>query len=251
MSLRAILLPLILSMPLPAFGQEKPANKIRTLPGAQADGSVRLPNTWSIKPVGKQIELGDFPVNVALHPGGKWLAVLHAGYGDHEIMLVELDAKKTRVRSRVILDQTFVGLTFSPDGKQLFASGGEFDLVHMFDFEDGFLSRQRKLPIPPTKSDKFIPGGLAVHPNGKSIFVAGVWGHGVCLLPTDNPKDGLIVPLGEDSFPNSCLVDAKGKRLLCQPVEQVCRRGSRSRQEGSRANFGDREASDRNALRPR
>ncbi len=213
MSLRTFLLLLLLTIPLQAGGQEQPENKPRTLPGVQADGSVMLPNTWSIKPVGKQIELGDFPVNIAVHPGGKWLAVLHAGYGDHEIILVDLQAKKERVRSRVILEQTFIGLTFSPDGKHLFASGGEFDLVHMFDFQDGFLNNQRKLPIPPTKTDKFIPGGLAVHPDGKTVYVAGVWGHGVCVLPIDNAKEGVVLPLGEDCFPNSCLVDAKGKRL--------------------------------------
>src|ERR1700677_43346 len=214
MSLRTLLVLLILPLSLQAADPEKPANKIRTLPGVQPDGSVRLPNTWSIKPVGKHIELGDFPVNIALHPGGKWAAVLHAGYGDHEIAMVELDGKKQRVRSRVILDQTFVGLTFSADGKNLFASGGEFDIVHMFDFQDGYLNNPRKLRIPPNKTDKFITGGLAVHPDGKTVFACGVWAHGVCLLPTENPKDGVIVPLGDESYPNSCLVDVKGKRLF-------------------------------------
>src|SRR5438477_196541 len=83
------------------------------------------PNRWSIKPAGTQVELGDFPVNMALHPDGKWLAVLHAGYGTHEIMMIELQAKKPRVSSRVILDQAFYGLAFSADGKTLVASGGE------------------------------------------------------------------------------------------------------------------------------
>src|SRR5436189_6214189 len=38
------------------------------LPGKQSDGSVLLPNQWSLRPVGKQVELGDFPINVAVHP---------------------------------------------------------------------------------------------------------------------------------------------------------------------------------------
>src|SRR6516162_7836080 len=108
------------------------------LPGVEPDGGVRLPNSWSIKPAGKQIELGDFPVNMALHPSGKWLAVLHAGYGTHEIFMIELQAKKQKIRSRVTLDQTFYGLAFSADGKRLAASGGEFDVVHVFDFDEGF-----------------------------------------------------------------------------------------------------------------
>jgi len=34
------------------------------------DGSVLLPNQWSLHPTGRQIELADFPVNLALHPMG-------------------------------------------------------------------------------------------------------------------------------------------------------------------------------------
>src|SRR2546423_3467171 len=104
-------------------GSAQEPKKPITLPGVMADGGVRLPNSWSIRPAGKQIQLGDFPINIALHPRGKWAAVLHAGHGDHEIVLVDLAAKKERVRSRVIIDQTFTGLTFSPDGNHLYVGG--------------------------------------------------------------------------------------------------------------------------------
>src|SRR5205085_9967922 len=61
----------------------------RLLPGVQPGGEVRLPNGWSLRPAGKQLALGDFPVNLALHPSGEWLAVLHAGFGEHEVMVVD------------------------------------------------------------------------------------------------------------------------------------------------------------------
>jgi len=38
-----------------------------TLPGLQPDGSVLLPNQWSLRPVGRASRVGDFPVNLALH----------------------------------------------------------------------------------------------------------------------------------------------------------------------------------------
>ncbi len=124
-----------------------------TLPGVEADGAVRLPNSWSIKPAGKQIELGDFPINIALHPSGKWAAILHAGYGEHEVVIVDLTAKKERVKSRVVIDQTFGGICFV-GGHRLYVGGGEFDVVHGFDFADGFLSGQRTFKVADTK---FIP----------------------------------------------------------------------------------------------
>ena len=103
---------------------EIPSKQALRLPGVRADGSVQLPNTWFIRPAGMQVELGDFPVNLALHPDHRWLACLHAGYREHEIHVLDLEPTKPRIRSRVALPQAFYGLAFAPDGKALYASGG-------------------------------------------------------------------------------------------------------------------------------
>jgi hypothetical protein len=47
-------------------GASSPGHTLRMLPGLQHDGSTLLPNQWSLRPAGKQIELGDFPVNIAV-----------------------------------------------------------------------------------------------------------------------------------------------------------------------------------------
>src|SRR5207302_7407319 len=64
------------------------------LPGVRPDGSILLPNQWSLQPAGKQIELRDFPVNVAVHSQGKFAAILHSGYSAHQISIVDLVAGK-------------------------------------------------------------------------------------------------------------------------------------------------------------
>src|SRR6266851_6199381 len=180
------------------------------LPGVQPDGFIRLPNQWALKPVGKQLTLGDFPVNIALHPGGEYLAILHAGHGEHEVVLVNL--KRHRIVSRVTLPQTWYGLCFSPDGKQLYASGGEFEVVHAFDFDDGYLSHHRQLTIAPVFS-KFIPGGLTLDSAGKTLFVAGTWGDGVCIVPLDRPDKRTTISFDKHTYPYACLADPNGKRL--------------------------------------
>src|SRR5262245_49155025 len=159
----------------------RPTAAPRVLPGVQPGGAILLPNQWSLRPVGKQLPLGDFPVNLAMHPSGLWLAVLHAGHGDHEITI--LDLKREKTVGRVVLEQTFYGLSFAPDGKQLFASGGEFGVVHAYEFEGGFLGRHRALPLAQNAKERFIPGGISVDAAGQTLFVAGTWGDGVCLLP--------------------------------------------------------------------
>src|SRR6516162_246582 len=198
---------LILCFGLAVHGQNISKKPI-TLPGVEPDGGVRLPNSWSIKPAGKQIELGDFPISVALE--GNLAAVLHAGYRDHEIGIVDLTPKKERVRSRVTLPQTFGGLAFSPNGKHLFAGGGEFDVVHHFAF-DGNLYNHREIKV---AGAKFIPGQFAVAANGESLYVPGVFGHAVvCIYLTDPPKKSDPIPLGKDSYPFACLVDGKDEKL--------------------------------------
>src|SRR5262249_40571509 len=134
-----------------------------------------------------------------------------------EVMLVDL--KHQKVKSRVTIDNAFYGLCFSADGKQLFVSGGEYEVVHAFDFADGLLSRQRQLPIV-KPAEKFIPAGLAVSSSGKILFVAGPWGDAVCMVPLDAgvPLDGAtkntLIDLGKNSYPYTCILDKTGKRLF-------------------------------------
>ena len=174
----------------PTRDQSRPAPPPtpRVLPGVRTGGDVQLPNGWSLRPAGKHVALGDFPVNVALHPGGKWAAVLHAGYGEHEIVVVGLGGDKPRVVSRVSLDQTFYGICFAPDGKTLYASGGEFEVVHAFAFDKGLLSDHREIAVAPV-ADKFIVAGVAVDAAGHTLFAAGAWGDAVALVPLDDPNE--------------------------------------------------------------
>jgi DNA-binding beta-propeller fold protein YncE len=189
----------------------KPARRVAVLPGVQPGGLIQLPNQWSLRPAGKHLEIGDFPVNLALHPQGNWLAALHAGYGEHEIVVVDL--RRQKVKSRVTLDQCFYGLCFSPDGRTLFASGAEYEVVHAFDFRDGLLERHRPLRITEVK-DTFIPGGLAVAPDGKTLYVAGTWGSRVAIVPLDEPERPAMAALDPESYPYAVAADPAGKRIF-------------------------------------
>src|SRR5262249_9461716 len=79
----------------------KPVTSPQLLPGVLASGAIQLPNQWSLRPAGKQVILGDFPVNIAVHPEGRWLAILHAGYGTHEIVIVDVGQSRNKITCRV------------------------------------------------------------------------------------------------------------------------------------------------------
>src|SRR5215472_11268750 len=114
-------------------------------PGKQPDGSVLLPNQWSLHPVGRQIELRDFPVNMAVHPKGRYVAILHSGYSVNVVTIVDLSSSK--IVSHANIAQSFYGLTFSPDGDRLFCSGAGQEIVHSFLFQNGNLTGHEEIRL--------------------------------------------------------------------------------------------------------
>jgi len=176
------------------------------LPGVQDDGAVLLPSQWSLRPAGKQIEVGDFPVNMVLHPSGKWLALLCAGYREHEVVVIEIASRQ--VVSRTIVPQAFYGLAFDGPGERIFASGGEFERVHAWKFADGLLSEPRILKVGEV-TQKFVPGGMAVTPNGERLVVACPWGATYATFDLNQPEPvAKHVKLPAKSFPYTVLLDS-------------------------------------------
>jgi DNA-binding beta-propeller fold protein YncE len=174
--------------------ESKPLDRV--LPGLRKDGFVQLPNQWSLKAAGRQLEVGDFPVNIAIHPTGEFAAVLCAGYREHEVMVVDLNPDRTRVLSRVQIDQGFYGLTFSTDGRQLFASGGEFEVVHIFDFDRGYLVKNRTLDVSVGKANlRAVVGGISLDTTGRDLLVAAPWADAVVRVPLVNPDNKKVIPM--------------------------------------------------------
>lgn len=148
-------------------------------PGRLPDGAVQLPNQWRLRPAGTQIDLGDFPVNIAVHPGGRFAALLHAGYSQHHILCIDLSAAKTV--SRTAVTEAFYGLEFSPDGKMLFCSGAGQEVIHVFRFDGGNLVEDSSIQLRDAKN-KGVPAGLAVDSSGTTVWAANVWGHRVSRI---------------------------------------------------------------------
>lgn len=164
---------LLASASIPCRAEDPASNTrslLRKLPGPQPGGGMLLPNQWSLQPTGKQVEIGNFPVNVALHPEGEWAVVLHAGYGPHAVMVVEV--KSGRVVASIVVPRSFCGLCFSPSGQRLFVSGGEDDVIHEFHFADGYLYGHKAIELPKTRRPWSLRGCHAVSTASGSTWPA-------------------------------------------------------------------------------
>jgi len=190
------------------WGDERP---VRLLPGVRADGFIQLPNQWSLKPAGKQIEVGNFPVNIVLHPSGKWAAVMHSGNAEHEIVVIDMLPQYPKVVSRTVVEHSFYGLTFSPDGKRLYASGGEGANLHQFEFDDGLLHGHRRWGLS-GGTEKVIVGGLAFDGSGQTLVAAATWGDALHFVDPANPEMSGAMPISRDAYPYAIV--PWGEKLL-------------------------------------
>ncbi len=197
-----------------ADGPQKPAGDVeaanRKLPGLQQEGEILLPSQWSLRPAGKQVKLGDFPVNIALHPSGHWAAILHAGYGEHEVAVV--DVRTQKMVSRVTVPQAFYGLCFDKNGDQLYTSGGEFEVVHVFHFKSGYLSDHREIKIGEV-AEEYVPAGMTTSADGTRLFVANAWGDTVVAIPLAKPEKLEHIKFDKDAYPYAVLPTQDNKRL--------------------------------------
>jgi DNA-binding beta-propeller fold protein YncE len=185
-------------------------------PGAQPGGAVLLPNQWFLHPVGKQIAVGDFPVNIALHPDGRFAAVLHCGYGPHEIVIIDL--RDSRLISRASIDESFYGLAFSADGRALFASGAGDEVLHRFTFADGYLGGHATLKLREVK-ERGIPAGLAISRDGSTVVAANVLGHRVTFFDLAANKVA-----GEHLFATNATAQFTNRAALSEDEQAITKR---------------------------
>lgn len=158
--------------------------KARTdLPRATADG-VLLPSGWVLHPAGRQIPTGDMPLAMTWSPQKDYLLVTTGGYAPSRVLAI--DTSNEQLQTSITLDQTWEGMTFSADGKELFVSGGGRGLLWRFGFDTRGGDMIRREPLPVAKLIGRNPPYVRQQPAGVNAWIGG--------LVTD-PTDGTLYAL--------------------------------------------------------
>src|ERR1051325_8747541 len=95
---------------------------------------VHLPNGWSLTPAGKSIQLGDLPLNIAVSPSKKFIAITNNGQSTQSIQLI--DVKKEKIVSDEDISAAWYGLKFTADEKRLYVSGGDDNWILQYNIQN-------------------------------------------------------------------------------------------------------------------
>ena len=161
-----ILLALILSQ---CHIETEQKDKLSTLTvGPQPDGSILVPTNQLLRPAGFQILFPGRPVDLALSPDGKWLAVLNKN---------SLDL--IRVLDRTIMQTlplkgggSFNGVSFSADGKRIYASQARDKIYIAQKDKNNILTWIEPIQfLQPKIGGHPVPGGFTINEQGDKLYV--------------------------------------------------------------------------------
>ena len=213
--------------------QEKPG-EIKTGAGK----TILLHNGWKITPAGsRHVEMGDLLMGGALSPNGRWLAFVNGGGAAHQVHLADTTTGTVVPSVPVERAQSSGGTAFSPDGNTLYISGANAGQIYVFAVSDsGTITAQSPLVIAGLKPDlpqKADPGtdagrdparqdapaqdaflgGLAVSPDGGTLYISNLAGNTLFALDSATGKTKAVHALPERSRPGAMAVSPDGKTV--------------------------------------
>ena len=131
---------------------------------------LTLPNGWSLTPVGRSLPLGDLPLNIAVSKSKKYIAVTCNGQSTQCIELFDPAAEK-RLDS-LDIPKSWLGLKFSADGKFLYASGGNDNMILKYSINKNRLSLSDSIKLGARWPVKISPAGIEIDEAGQVLLQA-------------------------------------------------------------------------------
>ncbi len=133
----------------------------------------RLPTGPHLDPAAPQHPTESFPLGMAVSPDGLRIAMSVDGWLRQGVQIV--DRATGRVTQTLGQPAAFIGIAFSPDGRMLYASGGNQDVVYRYDWRGDSATLRDSIVLAvkrPRAPGRRYPAGLAFSADGRRLFVA-------------------------------------------------------------------------------
>src|SRR5689334_2102848 len=132
-----------------------------------------LPTGVCLDAAGRSFDVGNMPLAMLLSPEGDRLVLSLSGWRQQGIQVV--DVQTGAVLQTIPQPGAFLGLAFSHDGKTLYVSGGNEDVVYRYAWRDKQATPIDSIVLAakePKKDGTRFPAGIAVSHDDKYLFVA-------------------------------------------------------------------------------
>ncbi len=172
-------------------------------------GARRLPTGARLDPAGVSYDLGSMPLAMTLSPEKNRVIVLLNGWREQGIQVV--DRSSGRVLQKIPLPAVFLGIAFSPDGKSLYVSGGNEDVIYRFDWRDGRATLADSIALAVKQKDKSgtrYPAGIAISRDGRTLYVAENLGDSLAVV--DVAARRVVQRLATERYPYGVVTGADG-----------------------------------------
>jgi YVTN family beta-propeller protein len=133
------------------------------------DQPVLLSNGWTLSPAGRSLPLGDLPLNIAVSPSKKFIAVTNNGQSVQSIQLI--DPWTEKVLDRMIVPKSWYGLKFSADEKYLYASGGNDNWILKYSIAGKKLKLADTIKLGAKWPVAISPAGIDIDDMAKKMYV--------------------------------------------------------------------------------
>lgn len=200
--------PGILIMSIMLFVGLTSSLKAQTLTDLEAN-RVTLPNGWKLSPVGNMLPLGDLPLNIALSPSKKLAAITNNGQSDQTIQLV--DVEKEIILDSIVIGKSWLGLTFSADGKYIYASGGNDNIIIRYSVIKNKLAIVDSIRIGKAWPVKISIAGIALDDSKSRLYAVTKENNSLYVLDTKTKKIISQHPIGGEGY--TCLLSPDRKVL--------------------------------------
>lgn len=178
------------------------AQKTNPIESKLENNRVRLPNGWHLSPAGTSLPLGDLPLNMAVSPSKKLLAVTNNGQSVQSIQLIDVNAEK--VLDNVIIPKSWYGLVFSSDGKSLYASGGNDNRILKYAIQNNRLKLADSIILGRPWPQKISPAGIAIDDAAKRLYVVTKDNNSLYIFNSETKELIRQISLGKEAY--ACLL---------------------------------------------
>jgi len=175
------------------------------------DGVTVIPNGRLITPVGKTVEVAPHPFGLTLSRDGQTAVTANSGTSPLSLSVIKNVRSETPEILQIppgvstdagILESVFMGIAISPDGKLIYASGGQANKIFLFSVETGenrgFVDCSSSTDGYSSK-DGYI-GDLVLSEDGKRLFAVDQTNFQILIIDTDSNVVRHAVPTGRYPF---------------------------------------------------